>query len=135
MPHNRMPKPGAKYYLPKYTYKTVTNFCLQYQELKDELRALDGWHSGRNDGMPRGSNTSDPTYSDAVRRVEIAKKIKLIEDTVKECSGYMYPMMIKGVTEETVTYAVLRDLYGLPLSHREYSLLRRKIYYKLSKRI
>lgn len=134
MPHNRTPKPGAKYYLPKYQYKTVVNFCFQYAELKAELATLDGWHSGSNDGMPRGSETSDPTYQDAVRREEISRKIDLIEKTVRECSGILSKYFLPAITDETCTYHRLAS-QGLPLNHKEFSMIRRKIYYTLSKRI
>lgn len=135
MPHNRAPKPGAKYYLPKYRYKTVVNFCLQYQELKEELKHLDGWHSGRNDGMPRGNNVSDPTYSDAVRRKELQEKIDIIESSVREAAGFLYAYMLPGVTDENMTYNKLRTIHGIPVNHKEFSLLRRKVYYMISKKM
>lgn len=136
MGHNKAPKPGSKYYLPKYRYKTVVNFCFQYPELKDELRALDGFRSHAGDGMPHGSGTGDPTAASGERRAELSSKIDLIETTVKECvGGVLYPYMLRGVTDENCTYTYLRTVMSMPLSVNAYTKYRRKIYYTLSKRI
>lgn len=136
MAHARSPKPGSKYYLPKYTYKTVVNFCLQYNELKDELLAIDGWHSGNQDGMPHGTGTSDPVANDAIRRAEIQKKIDVIEETVREnVTGVMQPYILKSITNEYVGYQYLRTIYNIPMGQRQFSDLRRKVYYQISKKI
>lgn len=136
MPHNRSPKPGSKYYLPKYKYRTVVNFCLQYHELKDELRSIDGWHSGSNDGMPHGTNTSDPVANDAIRRAEIQKKIDIIEESVRECvTGIMQEYVLKAITNEYVGYQYLNTMFNIPMGQRQFSELRRKVYYQISKKI
>ena len=136
MPHNRSPKPGSKYYLPKYEYKTVVNFCFQYQDLKTKLDALDGQHAVVNDGMPHGTDTSDPTFSEATKRMEISEKIDVIEKTTKSCAGSaLYPFMLMAITDETCTYNYLRQNYDIPMGHRQFSELRRKIYYNIAKRI
>lgn len=136
MPHNRTPKPGSKYYLPKYKYKTVVNFCLQYHELKDELKAIDGWHSGSNDGMPHGTGTSDPVANDAIRRAEIQKKIDIIEESVRECvTGIMQEYVLKSITTEYVGYQYLDSMFNIPCGKNQFSDLRRKVYYTISKKI
>ena len=136
MPHNRSPKPGSKYYLPKYKYKTVVNFCLQYHELKDELRSIDGWHSGSNDGMPHGTNTSDPVANDAIRRAEIQKKIDIIEESVRECvTGIMQEYILKSITTEYIGYQYLDTMFNIPMGKNQFSDLRRKVYYQISKKI
>lgn len=136
MPHNRTPKPGSKYYLPKYKYRTVVNFCLQYHELKDELRSIDGWHSGNNDGMPHGTGTSDPVANDAIRREEIQKKIDIIEESVRECvTGIMQPYILKAITTEYVGYQYLNTMFNIPMGKNQFSDLRRKVYYTISKKI
>lgn len=136
MPHNRSPKPGSKYYLPKYKYRTVVNFCLQYHELKDELRSIDGWHSGNNDGMPHGTGTSDPVANDAIRRQEIQKKIDIIEESVRECvTGIMQPYILKSITTEYIGYQYLNTMFNIPMGQRQFSELRRKVYYHIAKKI
>lgn len=134
MPHNRCPKKGSKYYLPKYEYKTVVSFCLQYPELKKKLRNFDGFHSIVNDGMPHSNNISDPTANDALIRLEIQAKIDLIENTIRKETGILYQWMIQGITDEQVTYDMLRA-QGMPLNRNEYSLIRRKVYFEISKHL
>lgn len=134
MPHNRCPKEGSKYYLPKYEYKTVVAFCFQYNELKRKLKSIDGFHAVVNDGMPHSSGTSDPTVSDAVKRAEIQDKIDLIERVTKEHTGILYKWMIQGITDETMTYNRLKS-QGIPISKNLYSNMRRKVYYHIAKHI
>lgn len=135
MPHNRAPKEGADFYLPKYEYRTAVAFCFQYPELQRKLRNIDGFHNIVNDGMPHGTGTSDPTAYDAIKRAEIKAKIDIIEETVMETVGVvLYKWMILAVTDETMTYNRLR-MAGIPLSKNLFSRMRRNIYYNVSKRI
>lgn len=135
MPRNRCPKPGSKYYVPKQKFKTVVAFCLSYDELKAELKDLDGRHSKKQDGMPRGSETSDPTSKEAEARIKVENKIKLIEETVMECSGHvLYPFMMMAVTKEEIGWAWL-EANQIPVHRTTYIELRRKIYFEMSKRI
>lgn len=134
MPHNRAPKKGAKYYLPKYEYKTVVAFCFQYPELKRKLRDIDGFHAVVNDGMPHASGASNPTESDAIKRAEIQNKIDLIENVTKEQTGILYKWMIQGITDETMTYTRLRN-QGIPVGKNLYSEMRRRVYYHIAQRL
>lgn len=134
MPHHRAPQAGARYYLPKYEFKTVVAFCFQYPELKRKLRDIDGYHAVVNDGMPHGTGKSDPVAYDAMKRAEIQEKIDIIEQTTKEHTGILYKWMIQGITDETMTYNRLRN-QGIPISKNLYSDLRRKVYYHIAQRI
>lgn len=136
MAHARAPKPGARYYLPKYTYRTVVNFCLRYYELKDELKAIDGFRSSENDGMPHGTGVSDPTSGDAFKRAEIQQKIDIIESSVRECvTGILQPYILKSITIEYVGYEYLRTVHNIPIGKNQFTELRRKVYYKIAQKI
>jgi len=133
MPHNRAPKQGSKFYLPRAQYRYVVAFCLTYNDLRLKLIDLDGRHSHENDGMPHGSGTSDPTGREGIRRLETTRKIELIEETVREVAGpYMYAAMLASVTSE-ITYDQLRARYNLPIGRNQFSVLRRKIYWTIEK--
>lgn len=133
MPHNRAPKQGSKFYLPRAQYRYVVAFCMTYNDLRLKLLDLDGRHSHEQDGMPRGSGTSDPTGREAIRRADTTRKIALIEDTVLECAGQaMYAGMLASVTSE-ITYDQIRARYNLPISKNAFSVLRRKIYWTIEK--
>lgn len=136
MPHNRSPKPGSKYYLPKYQYKTVVNFCLQYHELKAQLKIIDGYHSGNNDGMPHGTGISDPVSNDAIRRAEIQGKIDIIESSVRESvTGVLQKYILEAITNEGIGYTYLRTNFNIPIGQRQFSDLRRKVYCSVAKKI
>ena len=136
MPHYRLPKENNQYYLPKYTFRTVVNFCFQYHELKEQLASIDGWHSGNNDGMPHGTGTSDPVANDAIRRAEIQKKIDIIEESVMECTDEVtYPFFLQAITEENHGYEFINRNVQVPMNGKEFSKVRRKIYYTIAHKI
>lgn len=130
----RPPKIGSAYYLPKNIFRATVAFCLSYLDLKRQLDTFTGTHSPVQDGMPRGSELSDPTAREAQRLAKIEWKISVIEGKTKQCAGdVLYPYMIRAVTEE-VGFATLQA-EGIPLNRNQYTTLRRKIYYEVAKEI
>ena len=135
MPRYRVPRPGSKYYLPKWQYKTVVSFCMQYWELKTRLASVQGLRAVNYDGMPHGTSTSDPTYQSAVQSAEAARKIEIIENAVKRAAPDMYDWILKSVTEEDMTYEKLRYELGMPCGKNLYAKLRRLVFWYVSKEI
>lgn len=135
MSHNRAPKKGSKWYLPYNTYQTVVNFCYSYKELMQKLADLDGQHSHEQDGMPRGTNTGDPTAAEAMRRLAVEKKIRLIENSVDATAPDMRWWLMLGVTHRGMTYKYLHTKLGMPCNKNEYSELRREVYWRVAERI
>lgn len=145
---HRTPGKNSKWYLPKWEYRTVVAFCLQYKDLQKKKAELDAQiHSGMikgvsYDGMPHGSSPGDPTYQYIVKReadlkriAEIDKKIGIIESNVNMVSRELNYWMLKAITEEDATYDKLRYEEGMPLPKNAYSCMRREIYYRISKSI
>ena len=141
MGHNRAPKQGSKWYLPYDTYRYVVDFCYAYGDMCRRLEDLDGKHSHAQDGMPRGSETSDPTYKEAVRRMKLSEKIRIIEDAVEtavpeeEYGKTMKYHLFLGVTKRGITYKYLYTKLGMPCGHTQFSELRRKVYWLIAERI
>ena len=141
MSHNRAPKPGSKWYLPFDTYKYVVNFCYAYGDMKQKYGDLDGQHAHQQDGMPRGTETSDPTSSEGMRRANLGQKISTIEkavDTVVPESVYGKEMRLQlflGVTKRGITYTYLSKKLGMACTKNEYSELRRQVYWIIAERI
>lgn len=136
MPHNRAPKLGAKWYLPRNEYRYVVAFCLTYKDLRQKLQDLNGWHSHDMDGMPRGSGTGDPTQREALERVKIQTKLDIIESCVRECAGEkLYRPMLIAVTRDDMPLWRLKMDFEFEMGSRQFSNLRRKIYYKISKEL
>ena len=144
---HRTPGTNSKWYLPKWEYRTVVAFCLQYKDLvkqRDDLQKLiedGGVLKGVNyDGMPHGTGVGDPTYQAVLRKQldlnklrDVEKKIELIEGNVNRVSRELNFWMLKAVTEEDATYDKLRYEDGMPLPKNAYSCMRREIYYRISK--
>lgn len=131
----RVPGKNSKWYLPRYEYMTVVNFCLQYPELKAKMYNISGLRGVNYDGMPHGSGVGDPTARQAEIIAEADRKIRIIESNVNRASGELSPWMLKAVTDDRATYDRLRYQEGMPLTRNAFGVLRRQIYYLISKEI
>lgn len=134
MSHNRAPKPSSKWYLPYDTYKYVVSFCYAYKDMVRKLEDLDGKHAHVQDGMPRGTETGDPTSKEAIRRVKLQQKIDIIEGAVIDTDPFLYDWLLEGVTVRHITYSDL-EAKKIPCGKNEYSNLRRQVYYRIAERI
>ena len=130
----RIPTKKSKYYLPKHEYLQVKHFALRYQDLQNERieLLLSGAKAINYDGMPHGSSVTDPVESAGMKLALIDRQISLIEDTAAEIGGELYKWLLKGVTEENITYIVLRNRYGMPCYRDLYYTMRQKFYHRLS---
>lgn len=134
MPRNRVPKQSSPYYLPKYEYRMVVNFCLSYMDNKSRLANMGGVRAQVLDGMPHGTDLSDPTQREAFIRSWLQAKIDLVESTVRDvCGDTIYPAMLVAVTRENITIDQIMALYGVPMGRKQFIELRRKVYWTMSK--
>lgn len=129
------------WYIEKYAFRTVYYFALQYPSWKlqyadtigSAVKAID------NDGMPRGSETGDPTSRIAMRSSVLRSNIDLIESTALTAGEDLAEFILYAVTNEGVTYKYLTcgqcKLGKIPCGRNEYYQRRRMFYYLLSKRM
>lgn len=87
-----------KYDISKYRYRELKNFCLQYQEKKQQLAALRGLGAFTYSSDPHGSGIPNPTAVKAERAQHLARDIELIEQTAMEVAPAHYPSLIANVT-------------------------------------
>lgn len=116
-----------QYGISKERYRELYYFCLQYQDFLKEKQSCYSLDGNPINGMPRGNNKSDPTGSSAEKAYKLGKNIDLIEQTVIEACGRLYPWMLKFVTEEIA----FMDL-NPPCGKQEFYDERRKFYFLLS---
>lgn len=136
MPRNRIPKPSSKYYLPKYEYRTVVNFCLSYWAVREKLAGMGGIKAQAMDGMPHSTDVSDPTQREALQRLRLKEKIEIIETTVREVAGeYLYYPMLISITKDDITIEQIMARYQVPMGRRQFIELRRKVYYEMSHKL
>lgn len=136
MSHNRAPKPNSRWYLPYDTYKLVVAYCYAYHDMRRRLQDLNGMHSHVQDGMPRGTTTSDPTANEAMKRMRLEEKINIIETAVIDTDPFLYDWLLEGVTRRGVTFQYLKTKKQMPvIDKNQYSDLRRQVYYRVAERI
>lgn len=125
-----------KYRISKNRFREVYYYCLQYNEWKDELsRELETTSTGTMDGMPKGKGrTSSSTEAIAIRRAELERKCRLVEQTAIEADPDLYPWLLKAVTNEGASYKWLKAREDIPCSRNTYYERRRKFYWLLSKK-
>lgn len=127
-----------KYYLPIEARRAMIHFAMRYQEWRNEYDLIGGTGTFNMDGMPHGTNTIDTTERDGIRRAELAGKMKLIEETVRETTrdGYewMYEYLLKGVTQ-AIGYTYLREVCNMPCGKNLYYEKTREFYWRLEKKI
>lgn len=78
------------YDLPKYRFREMKAFCLQYHDMKTRIAELDG---------KEVEKSQDPTAYTAVTRTDLENAVKLIETTAFNLGKFPGEMILKIVTE------------------------------------
>lgn len=87
--------------LSKYRYRELKYLCLQYNELKEKLRelSLESIKAVQITGMPSAHNISNTTEDIVIKKSEIERKIKAIEQSAIEADGGIYQEILINITE------------------------------------
>lgn len=131
----RIPTVNSKYYVEKELYLTTIHFCRQYPSWIAELRIQpDTSKAIAYDGdRVQTSIDGDPVADLAMRRTELARKVRLVEDTARSVAGFMSDWLILGVCYNVPFYQLLER--GIPCGKDLYYMWRRKFYYEMAQRI
>lgn len=122
-----------KYYIDKHRYYELKHFCLQYKEWKK-------MYSLCNDSIIFTSNLDKTSYTKtpsdltaryAIKRASYSIRIKLIEEVAKRADEYLYPYILKAVTEG-LSYVTLQTKFGVPCSRDTYYDRYRRFFWLLS---
>lgn len=122
-----------KYYIDKHRYYELKHFCLQYNEWKKAYRSCceSIIFTSRFEKLPSSSTPGDLTAKYAVRRAQYGEKIKMIEDLAKEADDFLYPYILKAVTEG-LSYTYMKTKMGIPCGRDMYYDRYRKFFWLLS---
>ena len=122
-----------KYYIDKHRYYELKHFCLQYNEWKKAYTSCCETivFASRYEQLPSSSQISDLTAKYATLRAQYAQKIELIEKTAKEADDYLYPYILKAVTEG-LSYPYLKTRMNIPCGRDMYYDRYRKFFWLLS---
>lgn len=100
-----------KYWIPKFRYLELKNFCLQYPDWKRELNEI-SFLKTKSEISPPG-NFSNPTEQLALKRMKLEENINLINSIAAEADQSISKWLIKGITEN-LTYEYLKYQLDLP---------------------
>ncbi len=129
---------NKQFFLEKDELYMSVHYALCYDKFKKDLAAVkDGAHAiNYSADKIQTSGGQDPTFELAARRVKLEEKIKNIEEAAKEAAGeFLYPYIMKAITQEAAGYTLLKTRYNIPCGKNLFYTLKRKTYYILAHKI
>lgn len=120
-----------KYWIPRFRYLELKNFCLQYKDWKLALKEIPLLRSEFEKTLT--SLLGDPTELIAIKRLKYKRNIELIEETAVLADQSIAKWIIKGVTEN-YSYEYLHYQLDLPVGRDTYYDRYRKFFWLLDQR-
>ena len=122
-----------KYWINKHRHYELKHFCLQYGEWKKAYAACNEAiiFASEFDKMPSSNIPSDLTAKYAIKKAQYAEKIKLLERIAMESDDFLYPYILKAVTEG-LSYTYLKARMDIPCGKDMYYDRYRKFFWLLS---
>lgn len=122
-----------KYYIDKHRYYELKHFCLQYNEWKKAYALCNESiiFTSNMENIPSNNTPSDLTAKYAIKRASYGKRIKLIEDMAKQSDEFLYPYILKAVTEG-LSFTYLKSRLEMPCSRDTYYDRYRRFFWLLS---
>lgn len=129
------PKGKGRYKLASEEYKLAVHWCRCYKVWVKELETPPDTSKAivYDKDKVQTSGGFDSTAELAIRREELAKKVRLIKDVARMTTPDLWPWLIKGVTEDYTAEQLIQQ--GMPCSRNLYYLKKHQFYYLLAKRI
>lgn len=123
-----------KYYIDKHRYYELKHFCLQYKEWKKAYELCNDsiiFTTSVNDTPGGGNLPSDLTAKYAIKKAHYAERIGVIEKAAKEADEFLYPYLLKAVTEG-LSFTHLKSKLEIPCGKDMYYDRYRKFFWLLS---
>lgn len=122
-----------KYYIDKHRYYELKHFCLQYNEWKREYaKCNDAVIFASSIERESSSNIpSDITAKYGIMKAHYDRRIRLIERTARESDEFLYPYILKAVTEG-LSYTYLKTKLDIPCGRDMYYDRYRRFFWLLS---
>lgn len=121
-----------KYWIDKHRHYELKHFCLQYPCWKNLYSTLEESSVPLSliDRFPSSNLPSDPTAKRAIMKAYLSERIELIDNIAKEADPYLYPYILKAVTEG-LSYTYLSTKLGIPCGKDMYYDRYRKFFWLL----
>lgn len=124
---------GNPYYIEKYRYLELKNFCLQYPLWKSRYEAFDGLCQRGADSSGRTQKEyQDPVGNAAASREFYYDRIFMLQRTADETDPVIGSYILLGVTQG-VSYDALNARSPIPCCKDIYYELYRKFFWLLDK--
>lgn len=122
-----------KYYIDKHRYYELKHFCLQYNEWKKEyVNCNESIIFASNIEQSSSSNVpSNLTAKYAIKRAYYSGRIRLVEKAAMEADEFLYPYILKAVTEG-LSYTYLKTKLNIPCGKDMYYDRYRRFFWLLS---
>lgn len=125
--------PRNKYYIDKHRYYELKHFCLQYNEWKKAYALCNESiiFTSTLENTPSSNTPSDLTAKYAIKRATYGQRIKMIEEAAEKSDEFLYPYIMKAVTEG-LSYTYLKTRLEMPCSRDTYYDRYRRFFWLLS---
>ena len=122
-----------KYWISKHRHYELKHFCLQYPVWKKKYQALSQLEitTSTIDAQPSSNIPNDITAAQAVKKTMLARRIELIERTAREADEFLYPYILKAVTEG-LSYPHLKTKMDIPCGRDMYYDRYRRFFWLLN---
>lgn len=122
-----------KYYIDKHRYYELKHFCLQYNEWKKAYTSCEEAviFASKLERTPSNNMPSDLTAKYAMKRAQYAERIRMIEQAALEADEFLYPYILKAVTEG-LSYTHLKARLDIPCGRDMYYDRYRRFFWLLS---
>ena len=122
-----------KYYIDKHIYYELKHFCLQYKEWKKVYAACNESIIFASSIERESSSNipSDITAKYAIKRAYYAGRIRIVEKAAMDADEFLYPYILKGVTEG-LSFTYLKTKLNIPCGRDMYYDRYRKFFWLLS---
>lgn len=110
-------------------YNELKYFCLQYWQKKQGIDRNYGIDGFSQDGMPRGTSSSNPTEKKALRIAQLKRDTELIEQTAMEADAEIHPWILKNVTS-----GVPYEYMDVPMGRKKFYEARRYFFFLLAQK-
>lgn len=111
------------FWIPKNRYYELKYFCYQYQDWQKQYASLDGLATREN---------REPTEREALEKVYLDGKIKLIQNTAALAGGWISDELLSGVTKG-YSYDSMNTRKRMPCCREVYYTIYRKFFWLLDK--
>ena len=123
-----------KYYIDKHRYYELKHFCLQYNEWKKAYASCCEAviFTSKFEKLPSSGIHSDLTAKYAMKKIQYGDRIKMIEKAAKEADEFLYPYILRAVTEG-LSYTHLKTKHDIPCGRDMYYDRYRRFFWLLNK--